>query len=226
MKKACWLAVLLMVGSAAGSGGADAMTLAQYIDRYNPGNGMYISQEIKKAGARYDIDPLFLASIYYTESRFSNAAVSAAGAIGIAQLMPGTAEEMGADPYDAAQNIDGGAGYLRRMIDLHLDKDEDAIDYALAAYNAGPGNVEDGIPSYTYGYIRNVESEYQRLRREIQDQPQKPFLSKEAQTNTRRARLLALLRNRLREKQKALVQDQKKRAPHTEQPKRKSDIFF
>lgn len=226
MKKYAAVAVFFSVLSAAGTGGAEAMTLAQYIDRYNPGNGMYISREIKKAGDRYDIDPLLLASVYYTESRFSNAAVSAAGAIGIAQLMPGTAAEMGANPYDTAQNIDGGAGYLRRMIDLHSDKEGDAIDYALASYNAGPGNVEDGIPYYTYGYIRSVESEYQRLRREIQEQRQKPFLTPKQQENTRRARLLALLRNRLREKQKALAQNREDSAKHVAQKERKSDIFF
>lgn len=218
---AALLAACLTIPQAAG-----ATTLAEYIDRYNPGNGMYISREIKKAGARYDIDPLLLASVYYTESRFSNAAVSAAGAVGIAQLMPGTAAEMGADPYDAAQNIDGGAGYLRRMIDLHLDKDGDAVDYALAAYNAGPGNVEDGIPSYAYGYVRSVESEYQRLRREIQDQPTRPDVSPEIRDHSRRSRLLALLRNRLRAKQKALAENRDAKPARTARPARKSDIFF
>lgn len=205
-----------------------ALSLQEYVERYNPEHGMFISREIKKAGDRYKIDPLFLASVYYTESRFSNAAISAAGAVGIAQLMPGTAAEMGADPYDPAQNIDGGAGYLRRMIDQNLDKGEDALDYALAAYNAGPGNVENGIPSYTYDYIRSVESEYQRLRREIREQEKekKTYLSPQVQADTRRARLLALLRNRLREKQKAIAQAQKPRERTEKRPDRTSDIFF
>lgn len=223
MKKAKWLALMISVWPAL-SQQAAALTLAQYIDRYNDGNGLYISQEIEKAGKQYGIDPLFLASIYYTESRFSNTAISAAGAVGIAQLMPGTAQEMDKNPYDMKENIEGGAKYFRRMLDLHLDKEDEAIDYALAAYNAGPGNVESGIPSYTYGYIQSVESEYQRLRQEIQEKAPEPQLLKNSQP-TRRDRLISLLRDRLQEKKKAMAQ-QEKSSTKSAQTERKSDIFF
>lgn len=223
MKKAIWLALMISVWPAL-SQQAAALTLAQYIDRYNDGNGLYISQEIEKAGKQYGIDPLFLASIYYTESRFSNTAISAAGAVGIAQLMPGTAQEMDKNPYDMKENIEGGAKYFRRMLDLHLDKEDEAIDYALAAYNAGPGNVESGIPSYTYGYIQSVESEYQRLRQEIQEKAPEPQLLKNSQP-TRRDRLISLLRDRLQEKKKAMAQ-QEKSSTKSAQTERKSDIFF
>lgn len=223
MKKAIWLALMISVWPAL-SQQAAALTLAQYIDRYNDGNGLYISQEIEKAGKQYGIDPLFLASIYYTESRFSNTAISAAGAVGIAQLMPGTAQEMDKNPYDMKENIEGGAKYFRQMLDLHLDKEDEAIDYALAAYNAGPGNVESGIPSYTYGYIQSVESEYQRLRQEIQEKAPEPQLLKNSQP-TRRDRLISLLRDRLQEKKKAMAQ-QEKSSTKSAQTERKSDIFF
>lgn len=223
MKKMIWLALMISVWPAL-SQQAAALTLAQYIDRYNDGNGLYISQEIEKAGKQYGIDPLFLASIYYTESRFSNTAISAAGAVGIAQLMPGTAQEMDKNPYDMKENIEGGAKYFRRMLDLHLDKEDEAIDYALAAYNAGPGNVESGIPSYTYGYIQSVESEYQRLRQEIQEKAPEPQLLKNSQP-TRRDRLISLLRDRLQEKKKAMAQ-QEKSSTRSAQTERKSDIFF
>lgn len=223
MKKALWIALLLTAGSFL-SQQAEAMTLAQYIDRYNHGNGLYISQEIEKAGRHYGIDPLFLASIYYTESRFSNAAISAAGAVGIAQLMPDTAQELGADPYSVEENIEGGAKYFRQMLDLHSDKEDEAIDYALAAYNAGPGNVESGIPSYTYDYIQNVEAEYRQLRQEIQGNPLPKQMLKQ-HNPTRRERLISLLRNRLQEKKNALnrLENGPEKPPKSVN---KSDIFF
>ena len=222
MKKALWIALLLAAGSLLPQQ-SEAMTLAQYIDRYNHGNGLYISREIEKAGKNYHIDPLILASIYYRESRFSNTAISAAGAVGIAQLMPGTAQDMGTDPYDIEENIEGGAKYFRQMLDLHADKEDEALDYALAAYNAGPGNVEAGIPSYTYDYIQSVENEYRHLRQEIQgDEPQEHLLKPPAPT--RRDRLISFLRKRLEAKKNALAKLEK--ASEDSPGTNKSDIFF
>lgn len=88
---------------------------------------------IRAAAHRNGIDPELLTALVWTESSFVPDAVSHAGAIGLAQLMPGTAEALGVDPFDPAQNLDGGARYLRQMIDRF-----GRVDLALAAYNAGP----------------------------------------------------------------------------------------
>ena len=111
---------------------------------------------IRQAEARYRLPPRLLQALVWTESRFDPMAISPAGAAGLAQLMPATARELGvANRHDPAQNIDGGARYLRKMLDRF-----GAIHLALAAYNAGPGAVAraGGIPKNreTPAYVRSV----------------------------------------------------------------------
>lgn len=113
--------------------------------------------EIDAAAARYGLDPALLAGLIRQESGFDPNARSGAGAVGLTQLMPGTAAALGvADPTDPAQSIDGGARYLRQMLDRFGG---DPIK-ALAAYNAGPGAVErsGGVPPYseTQTYVQRV----------------------------------------------------------------------
>jgi hypothetical protein len=115
------------------------------------------------AGARYGVDPDLLAAVAWTESSFQPDVVSHAGAIGLMQIMPGTAGDLGVDPRDPAQAIDGAARYLRDAFEQFGD-----VRLALAAYNAGPGAVAShgGIPPYpeTTAYVVKVMDRYESLR--------------------------------------------------------------
>jgi soluble lytic murein transglycosylase-like protein len=99
---------------------------------------------VAELAAKYDISPALLEAVVWQESRWNQDAVSRAGALGLAQLMPGTARQMGVNPADAEANLEGGARYLR----LQLDAFGGDLEKALAAYNAGPGRVQraGGIP--------------------------------------------------------------------------------
>lgn len=102
------------------------------------------------------LSPALLEALVWQESRWRAGARSSAGAIGLAQLMPGTARELGVDPLDPTANLAGGARYLRQQ----LDRFNGDIELALAAYNAGPGRVlrAGAIPRIpeTQRYVRSV----------------------------------------------------------------------
>jgi soluble lytic murein transglycosylase-like protein len=130
-----------------------------------PGDGPAWAAAIDATAARYGLDGRLLAALVWTESNFSPAVVSHAGAIGLAQLMPGTARGLGVDPWDPLQNLDGGARYLRQQLDTFGQ-----IDLALAAYNAGPGRVHaagPGVPDIveTQLYVVRVLERYRALAR-------------------------------------------------------------
>lgn len=150
-----------------GSSISSAMSLADYIAETNPEESEYISNLLVKNGEKYNISPLFLAAVFRNESGFHNGAISSAGAIGVSQLMPDTAAELGVNPYSLEENIEGGARYLRQMLDLHANKGDQQYNFALASYNAGYGNATHSIPSYTYDYINSIQSDYYTIKRSI-----------------------------------------------------------
>ena len=94
---------------------------------------------------KYDVSPALIEALVWQESRWRPNARSPVGASGLTQLMPGTARELGVNPWDPYANLEGGVKYLRQQ----LDRFNGDLEKALAAYNAGPGRVEraGGVPN-------------------------------------------------------------------------------
>lgn len=107
---------------------------------------------------KYDVSPALIEALVWQESRWRPNARSPVGARGLAQLMPGTARDLGVNPDIPFANLEGGVRYLRQQLDL-FDGD---IEKALAAYNAGPGRVlrAGGVPNIreTRGYVASIMS--------------------------------------------------------------------
>lgn len=125
-----------------------------------PGNSTY-DQIFQEKAQKYNIDVKLLKSVAYAESSFNPRAISPAGCLGIMQLSPAKIKEYGIkDPFNPEENIDGGARYLSEL----LKRFDNNIEYALAAYNAGSGAVEqyNGIPPYpeTIAYVSKVMGGY------------------------------------------------------------------
>ena len=186
---ALWAAALLWLALGY-SGAASAGSLYRYIDdrgvihytnisydrRYQlvrPPSGFGWSAVTRSDGRRFDrlirdaaadagVPPAIVKAVIHAESAFNAGAVSRAGAMGLMQLMPATARELGVlDPFRAEQNVHGGARYLR-----HLHDRFGSWTPTLAAYNAGPTAVDryQGVPPYgeTQQYVRRVLTYYRR----------------------------------------------------------------
>jgi soluble lytic murein transglycosylase-like protein len=118
-----------------------------------------------EAAQRNNLPEALIRSIMRAESGFHPDAISPKGAIGLMQLMPGTAQQLKADPRDPKQNVEAGTAYLRELL-LKYESHDDQVARAVAAYNAGPGAVDryNGVPPSreTREYVFRVLTEYQR----------------------------------------------------------------
>ena len=128
--------------------------------RISYSSNLTTEEMIEDAAIRNGIDSRLVKAVAIAESNMNQNDISDAGAIGVMQLMPETAAGLGVDPYDEQQNIEGGAKYLRQMLDTFGGN----VKKAIAAYNAGPGAVQkyDGIPPYgeTQAYVGRVMDLY------------------------------------------------------------------
>ncbi|MGH2854955.1 MAG: lytic transglycosylase domain-containing protein [Solirubrobacteraceae bacterium] len=141
------------------------------------GEGSAYTPLIEAAAARYGLDPAILHGLIQQESGFDPSARSSAGALGLTQLMPSTAASLGVtEPLDPAQSIEGGARYLSQLLHQFAGNTADA----LAAYNAGPGAVQQygGVPPYseTQHYVAAVLGYAAAYSQEAGSRPPAPYM--------------------------------------------------
>ena len=134
---------------------------------------------VHQAACEFGLPVGLFDALIMQESRYQPAAVSPKGAFGLAQLMPGTARQLGVDPYSLRDNIRGGARYLKQQVDRF-----GRYDLALAAYNAGPGRVERRrqVPQIaeTQAYVRTIMANWTGIAPQVKSAP-RPASYRQAQ---------------------------------------------
>ena len=150
-----WVAGPLAQSTAAPQAAAPAVATADLSAAHTRIPAAYAAK-VAELAERFDLSPALIEALVWQESRWRHNAVSPVGARGLAQLMPGTARDLGVNPDDPFANLEGGARYLREQ----LDRFDGDLEKALAAYNAGPGRVirSGGIPRIreTQNYVTAI----------------------------------------------------------------------
>jgi soluble lytic murein transglycosylase-like protein len=136
----------------------DASINRQISPKNNVSQTTNLEKIIEKAARKYDVDADLIRSVIKAESNFDPQATSVKGAMGLMQLMPETAKDLGVkNAYDAEQNVMGGTAYLKSLLERYDGK----VDLALAAYNWGMGNLEknpDHLPAETVTYVARINN--------------------------------------------------------------------
>ena len=139
------------------------LIIDSYLTKNKIKNKDNIRELIIKYSKQFDVNPLLVTAMIKQESGFNQKVISSAGAIGILQLMPFTAKDLGVNPYDLEENLYGGIKYIAYL----LEKNDRDIPNSLASYNAGLGAVQkyNGIPPYkeTKQYVKNIVSIFNNL---------------------------------------------------------------
>lgn len=156
---------ILGLGSTTGSDSGYNYYRSSALSAYNSNTSAAnsaIEKAAEAASKKYGVDEKLILSVIQQESSFNPYSTSSAGAMGLMQLMPGTAKELGVNnAYDINQNVDGGTKYLKSLLNTFGD-----LKTAIAAYNAGPGAVKNSngdiskLPSETKDYVSKVTKYY------------------------------------------------------------------
>ncbi|HWC16563.1 MAG TPA: lytic transglycosylase domain-containing protein [Terriglobales bacterium] len=149
----------LLLASQRGQNAQPANSLAY--DASAPGGAEWLDKIVQQSATQHNVDPNLVRAIIKVESNFNPHAVSRKGAMGLMQLMPGTAKSLNVtNPYDPAENVDAGIRHFKQLLDSYNGN----VELSLAAYNAGAGAVQRsrGVPRYTetQNYVKRITSLY------------------------------------------------------------------